>query len=225
MVHRGAAEASSLAMSTCSGPTATAAWKASGRRSTAPAARNRRTTSHGSRPGLGPGRGSASPPGSSMPPAGDAAAAMASIAPARAFICSPRALSCGAPRCPLCAWPSSVRQEPAGRAAPVDRARQPTPMLPPGDPELAARRGSSLPPWGRDLVHRLAPCRLPVGVSAAYLPDLCCARSACCCNAAVRSWVASSGRAGVMVWPPARRRPGRSCPGAGCRSTGSCRAW
>ena len=101
MVHRGAAEASSLAMSTCSGPTATAAWKASGRRSTAPAARNRRTTSHGSRPGSGPGRGSASPPSSSMPPAGDAAAAMASIAPACAFICSPRALSCGAPRCPL----------------------------------------------------------------------------------------------------------------------------
>jgi len=57
----------------------------------------------------------------------------------------------------LCADPSSVRQEPAGRAAPVDRARQPTPMLPPGDPELAARRCSSLPPWGRDLVHRLAP--------------------------------------------------------------------
>jgi hypothetical protein len=94
MVHRGAAEASSLAMSTCSGPTATAAWKASGRRSTAPAARNRRTTSHGSRPGLGPGRGSASPPSNSMPPAGDAAAAMASIAPARVSICSPRALSC-----------------------------------------------------------------------------------------------------------------------------------
>jgi hypothetical protein len=74
----------------------------------------------------------------------------------------------------LCADPSSVRQEPAGRAAPVDRARQPTPMLPPGDPELAARRCSSLPPWGRDLVHRLAPGGLPVGVGAAYLPDLCC---------------------------------------------------
>jgi hypothetical protein len=47
----------------------------------------------------------------------------------------------------LRADPSSVRQGPAGRAAPVDRARQPTPMLPPGDPELAARRCSSFPPW------------------------------------------------------------------------------
>jgi AAA ATPase domain len=50
------------------------------------------------------------------------------------------------------------------------------------------------------------------------------ARSACCCTAAIRSWAAGSGRAGVMVWPPARRRPGRACRSAACRSTGSCRA-
>ena len=78
----------------------------------------------------------------------------------------------------LCADPSSVRQEPAGRAAPVDRARQPTPMLPPGDPELAARRCSSLPPWGRTWFIAWLQVGCPSGLVRHTSPTCAAVRSA-----------------------------------------------
>jgi hypothetical protein len=47
---------------------------------------------------------------------------------------------------------ASIRM-PAGRKG---RSSSRVPLVPPGDPELAARC-SSLPPWGRDLFHHLTP--------------------------------------------------------------------
>src|ERR671912_1476743 len=55
----------------------------------------------------------------------------------------------------------SVGQEPAGRAAPVDRAARSAPLRSPGDPALPAPRRRRLAPWDRFLLHRVAPSQLP----------------------------------------------------------------
>jgi hypothetical protein len=111
-------------------------------------------------------------------------------------------------------WVVSAGQEPAGQAAPVDRTARPTPLLPPGDPQLPTPWQCRLESWDRWMLHRVISLSVVGSVR----------RTSSSSRPGSRTWRA--GRAGppgrppgplMVVWPPgtARRASG---PGA-------CQAW
>jgi hypothetical protein len=121
----------------------------------------------------------------------------------------------------------SVRQEPAGGGVAVDGLPGPGAARPPGDPQLLAPWRSTLTAWPPNLLHRMPPCRVSVGIGVAHHQHLQARSRILASRPCGAAWSASG--PAMVVWPAwslVMRRPSDQVtsrcparPGRGARSS------